>query len=130
MIGAIDNAYYLIQTFGKVPSFNGATVLNVEFARLEFVKISLLINERAKKMPPKWQDFNTIYFDLIVTGITGFNMNFSESQIDEEVSSISFHQEAGELRRVKIAGQVNVDCVFQFLRVQNFSPGMMRRAKA
>jgi len=126
MIGPIDNDHMLLQTFGKIPSLDNSSVITLEFCELLYIKIRLLINETAKKMPPKWKQYNTLYVDFIIVDIRTLNISYRNSDADDGTSRIYFKAEDQGLRRIVIEGKMKMDCLFYSMRAQNFYPGMVR----
>lgn len=130
LLQLIENNYLLTQTFGASFNLRRITLLNVSLERLQFLSIRVLINERATKMPQKWQDFNTINFDLQFSGLGDLNLKYLESHHMDDYSDILIEDENGSEHSLSIVGQIELKCNFQFVSAQNFAPAMMRTKSA
>lgn len=121
----IMNVQSLKGIFGKCPNFLGAEIMNVEINRDgPAMKIKIMTNEEVINKPKRWTDFNVVYIELLIVGVSNLKINgLGTNNIIKNLDISSENDEAAF--KLVCENKMNIECNFVAIRVQEVKPGLI-----
>ena len=121
----IMNVQSLKGIFGKCPNLLGSELMNVEINRDgPAMRIKVMTKEGVINKPKKWLDFNVVYIELLIIGIS--KLKISELGTNNIIKNLNIDLENGEnVFRLVCENDMSIFCNFAAVRIQGIKTGLV-----
>jgi hypothetical protein len=126
----IDNTTFLKMTFGAMPELKRVHVSKIIFEPPDRIAITFLCTERAKKLPAKWQDYNTIGMTISFYNVGELTLSTAKDWSERLPSNLAISRQNTEFWRASLGGAFECEFVFQLARADDFFPALLDDTQA
>ncbi|KMM59024.1 hypothetical protein ACH95_12710 [Bacillus glycinifermentans] len=119
------NPQAMTNIFGGMPQFTGSELMNVELRRDgPCLLIRFMTKEKVENQPKRWDKWDVIYIEMSFIGVRNLNIKdigtdniINQFEIDEAEEANSF--------KIKCLNQMQIECIFEWARIDRITPGLL-----
>lgn len=121
----IMNAQAITGIFGRMLTFNGSELLNVQIKRdgpTLFIELST--KEMVKNKPKRWNVWDIVYVEMSFFGVRELEINSFGTMNEIKQFEMEDIGEEGSIK-IQCSNKMSITCLFDWARIEQINPGLI-----